>query len=484
MQSTRTVAGIAVASAMLAVLLCGVVPWGSAPWWALPILAGALLAAEHHIVWITVGRQAFAFALGDALLASALVVSPGWWIVVAMVVGGGVGYYLRKSGPLKLGFNIAQAALGTSCAVAVSWALGGGVTGAVVGLTAFVIVNYFEVTAAITLTSARRLADVLRDTALLHVIQSAGNVSIGLLAGWLLVHEPLGLLGLVAPLVLLWMSYQQQSERTAEARLFAELADARQRVSETSIDTSAHLLIRSAARVFGGAEVELVLRHPEGLFHYVGDEDGVADSERVSADALATPWALRALGAGGVASGIEDERPYCSAILGSRGNPVGLLVARRARRARPFARQDERLVEVLVGQAEAWLSAASLAAHRDDAVDKARAYGDATRALGDLGAYTTPSLVVLRESANRLQRLANSFSGNDPVRDIVDELHSVERAVASLLGAVALASEGAPTSEFAALEGEMAEHEAARKSRNAQSAEWTTTGRLDASDAV
>lgn len=482
MRSTRTVASIAVVSAVTAVVVCGLVPWGTPSWWALPLLAAALLIAEHHIVWITIGRQAFAFALGDALLASALVVDPGSWIVLAMVVGGGVGYHLRKSGPLKLGFNISQAALGTACAVAVSWTLGGGVTGAIVGLAAFVIVNYTEVTAAITLTSTRRLRDVVRDTALLHVIQSAGNASIGLLAGWLLIHEPFGLLGLVAPLMLLWMSYQQQSQRSAEARLFAELADTRERVSETSIDTSAQLLIRSAARVFGGAEVELVLRHPDGLFRYVGDEDGAMTSSRVSADALAAPWALRALGASGVSSGIEDERPYCSAILGSRDHPTGLVIARRARRAVPFARQDERLVEVLVGRAEAWLSAASLAAHRDEAVDKARAYGDATRALGDLGAYTAPALVALRESAVRLQRLAKSFAGEDPVRDIVDELHSVERAVASLLGAVALASEGAPSSEFAALEGQMAQDEANR--RDAQRTEWTTTGRLDSTDVM
>ena len=45
---------------------------------------------------------------------------------------------------------------------------------------------------------------------------------------------------------------------------------------------------------------------------------------------------------------------------------------------------------------------------------------------------------MLRESADRLARLAESAGGVD---DIVEELHLVERAVASLLGAVALAAE-------------------------------------------
>jgi hypothetical protein len=49
-------------------------------------------------------------------------------------------------------------------------------------------------------------------------------------------------------------------------------------------------------------------------------------------------------------------------------------------------------------------------------------------------------LGVLRESANRLARLAAT---EDPasVNEIVDELYAVERAVASLLGAIALAAE-------------------------------------------
>ena len=71
---------------------------------------------------------------------------------------------------------------------------------------------------------------------------------------------------------------------------------------------------------------------------------------------------------------------------------------------------------------------------------------------------------MLRESSDRLARLANRFDGPDPVSQIVDELHSVERAVASLLGAIALAQ---PTLE------------AAPRAKS----EWTTTGRLEPADA-
>jgi hypothetical protein len=89
----------------------------------------------------------------------------------------------------------------------------------------------------------------------------------------------------------------------------------------------------------------------------------------------------------------------------------------------------------------------------------------AARALGDLGAATAPSLLVLRESADRLARLAEN---DGRVDDIIEELHMVERAVASLLGAVALAADP----DLVAAE----DPGAAVPVR--ASADWTTTGVL------
>jgi hypothetical protein len=83
---------------------------------------------------------------------------------------------------------------------------------------------------------------------------------------------------------------------------------------------------------------------------------------------------------------------------------------------------------------------------------------------------TDPALRVLRDSANRLARLA-SGDGTPDVDDIVDELHAAERAVASLLGAIALAAEPelvlGMTEDDAHLAG-------ARRTFD----DWTTTGVL------
>jgi hypothetical protein len=408
-------------------------------------------------------------ALTDAVVAIGFVVAPGAWVAVGVLVAVSLANISRSSAT-KIAFNAAQYA-GTICAgLLVTRALGGGLAASAAGLVVFGLLNFLVVALPISWITQDSYVKVAAQASRLAVIHLLGNLSLGLLAAWLAQHAPLGLLGLVAPLILLWWSYQQQTERASEARLFRELARGQEQASSRSLDSSARVILTAAARLFGGAEVEMLLRHPEGLLRYLGDEKGVNVRERVDIDSFAEPWVLRAMGARGVRIGTEDERPFCSAVLGDLERPLAVLIARRQRKSSSFARLDQRLAQVLVGQAETWLSVADLTARHGAAVDQVEAYGDVSRALGDLGADTVPSLVVLRESADRLSRLAYSFAGPDPVRGIVDELHSAERAVASLLGAVALATEP----EFVAGSGEPSGLRA--------DSEWTTTGRLEASE--
>ena len=51
----------------------------------------------------------------------------------------------------------------------------------------------------------------------MSALHTAGNTSVGILAAWLSLNAPLGLLGLVVPMALLWWSYDQQTRRAAEA---------------------------------------------------------------------------------------------------------------------------------------------------------------------------------------------------------------------------------------------------------------------------
>jgi hypothetical protein len=417
--------------------------WGRPAWWAVLATVALVAVAETAVVHLSFGRQRWTFSLTEAVIAAALVYAPGAWITAGVVAGVALAQRARQQDRLKAGFNVAQFAAGTAVAAAVAQpagsGLGGSVTGAIAGMAAFWLVNNLFVASAVAVMSQQRLPGLLRASAPLSLVYSAGTASLGLLAAWLAEHAPLGLLALVVPLLLLWLSYDEQTARAEEARLFAELARLQEKASGRSVDVSAQVVLTAAARLFGGADVEMVLMGAEGPVHYAGDERGL-ERKRVDVAALDRPWVLRALGAGGVQCGIDDGRPYCSAVLGGPEAPLAVLVARRPVGGPVFGRRDGMLAEVLVQQAESWLSVAELAKSRDDAIAQAEAAEGAARALGDLGASTAPALVVLRESANRLARLADA-QGPAAVSDIVDELYSVERAVASLLGAIALAAE-------------------------------------------
>ena len=440
--------------------------WGDVRWWGPPLLAVVVAVAEIAVVHLQFGRQRWTFSLTEGALGAAWVLSTGAWSVAAVTVGVLVAQSLRRQPPLKLVFNAAQFALATAAGSLVAQQLGGAIPGAIAGMAAFFVLNHTVVGAAVALTSRRPLLPMLLASAPKSFLHTAGNCSIGLLASFLALTAPLGLLGLCVPLALLWSSYDQQTRRTAEVSLFAELARGQERASGRSTDVSAQVVVTAAARLFGGADIEMVLLAPDGPVRYAGDETGVPERRRVDPEAFDEPWVLRALGSRGVAIGVESGRPWCAAVLGEPDAPLAVLIARRPRDASTFGRREMRLAEVLVGQAEAWLSVAELTTRHRAAQQHVV---DTAQHLGDLGAAASPALVVLRESADRLARLAEASGAVD---DIVEELHLVERAVASLLGAIALAAEP----DLVALTSGSRVTDRPAPTRAAT--DWTTTGTL------
>lgn len=447
--------------------------WGTPVAWAVPALAAGVAVSELAIVHLAFGRQRWSFTCTDGAIGACLVLAGGSWLVVAVVLGVLTSQLIRRQAAIKIMFNVCQFSLATAAAAAVTQWNGGDMVAAFGGIGAFCLINHCLVGTAVAMTSGRRLGHMLWDGAPMAALSTAGNTSVGILAAFLWIDAPLGLLGLLVPVILLWLSYDQQTRRTAEAQLFAELACGQERAAGQSTDSSARVVVTAAARVLGGADVDLILLGADGPVRYTGDEYGVNARERVAPSVLDEEWALKALGHSGIQISSVDGRPSCTALLGDRERPLAVLHARRPEGAASFGRREITLAGVLVGQAEAWLSVADLAASRDAALDQAEAAGQTARALGDLGAHTTPTLHVLRESASRLARLAHRPAGVDDVNQIVDELHSVERAVAALLGAIALAAEPELERDLAGVD----LGEAAPVTRDP---EWTTTGTVPA----
>jgi hypothetical protein len=434
----RTVRGVAVGAAVVAILAALVDSWGMPAWWAIPLLAAGVAASEIAVVSLQFGRQTWTFSLTESALGAAWVISTGSWTAVAVVIGVFIAQTVLRRPSLKKQFNIAVFAGAAALGSLVAAGCGGGVLGAIAGMAVFFLVNHSLVGVAVAVTSRRAIVPLLVTSAPLSAVHMAGNSSIGLLAAYLSLNAPLGLFGLVVPLALLWTSYDQQTRRSQEARLFAELAAGQERVTARTSDTSAQVIVSAAARLFGGADVEMLLLAADGPVRYAGDETSAPQRLRVDSEVFDEPWVMRALGERGVASGTENGRPWCSAVLGDPENPQAVLIARRPAGAPAFGRRETRVAEVLVGQADSWLSVSDLSDRARSARAQVEVAGQAAKALGDLGAATAPALMVLRESADRLARLAEADGGVD---DIVEELHLVERAVASLLGAIALAAD-------------------------------------------
>jgi hypothetical protein len=454
--------------AVLASVVAVLNGWGHPAVWALPVLAVAVIIAELAVVHLTFGRQRWTFSLTEAAIAAGFVHSPRAWTVLAVAFGVLVAQLLRRQEALKVGYNVAQFAAATSLGAGFAFVVGGGIAGAIGGMGVFWLVNNLLIATAVSRMTDQKFHKLFWASAPLAAVHSVGTAGLGVLGAWLALNAPLGLLALVVPLLLLWISYDEQTARAAEAQLYAELARLQERASGRSIDVSAQVVLTAAARLFSSPDVEMVLLAEEGAVHYSGDAEG-ATRRRVEPDALDQPWVLAALGERGVVTGVEDGRPWCATVLGGRESPLAVLVARRPAGGATFGRRDAMLADVLVQQAEQWLSIAELAASRDEAIAHAEAAEGAARALGDLGADTTPALGVLRESANRLARLA-ATEGPTSVNEIVDELYAVERAVASLLGAIALAAE--PD----LVRGLTAEDGALSPARRIE--DWTTTGVL------
>jgi len=462
----RCIALLALAAALV---LGSQTPWGHPDVAGIVLLTIAVGVSNIALVNVTVARQRMTFSLTEGLVAGAYLMAPGAWPIVATLIGLIPMFVVNRASLLKIQFNIAQYAISTSVASYVVFSMHGSIPACVVAMATWWMTNQIMSAVPLSIMAGENFRRAVFEDASLQVVHAAGTTSIGLLAAWLIVNAPFGLLGLLVPVILLWISFDEQTSKSGEARLFAELARGQEQAITHSVEVSARVVLTAAARVLGGADVELIVVEHEGPVVYSGDESGHT-KRRNDDEAFDLPWVLRALGAKGVLTGSEDGRPFCSAVVGDADQPMAVLIARRAEGSGGFGRRDAALAAVLVAQAKSWLSVAELAASRDEALARADAADEAARSLGDIGADTAPALGMLRDSATRLARLASGSSGHDAVTDIVDELHAVERAVASLLGAIALAADPA----FRDFDDEFADPTTIPAARRDE--DWTTTG--------
>ncbi len=469
----RPVLAAIIVTAALAIGLSVGAHFGHPAPWALPVFGVGVAVAELAVAHFQIGRQRWDISCSDAVVALVFALSPGSWMVLSVAGGVAVAKLIRRQPAPKIVFNVCQCAAATAAGALVAdltRSAGAPPLSAAAGaIAAFWAVQTVAVAVVVATTTRRSLPRLLATSAPPALVHSAASASVGLLAAWLAVTAPAGLIGLLVPVILLWSSFDQTSRRSAEAKMFADLARGQEQAGGGSVDLSAQVVVTTAARLLGGADVRLLLFAADGLVRYDGDEDGRPRRSYMPRSAMHEPWIPQVL-SGGVVLGSDAGAPYCGMRVGPAERPLALIYAARERGTGAFTRRDASLARVLISQAETWLSVADLAASRDAAVDRADAANEAARALGDIGAHTAPMLHALRESAGRLARLAGGASA-ETISDIVGELHTVEQAVASLLGAIALAADADLVATPTA--GLLAPSTPARPSDD-----WTSTGVL------
>ncbi|HVT20144.1 MAG TPA: hypothetical protein VHE57_01990 [Mycobacteriales bacterium] len=414
------------------------VGWGNPVTYAVPVLAVVVVITELAVVNLSFGKQRWAFSLTEAAIAASFVRSPRAWIVLAVAAGVFCVEVLRRHDPMRVAFAMTQYGAATALGAEFAQGVGAEVSGAIGGMAVFWFVKNGLGVAAEVFETGKPVGSLIWERTPFAALHSVGAAGIGILGAWIAVNQPGGVVALVVPVVLLWISYDEQATRSAETALFAELARLQERASNRSVDVSAYVVLTAACRVFNSPDVEMVLLAEEGPIHFAADAIGI-DRHRVDPAALDEDWVLKALAGGGTVTGVENGRPWCATVLGSGDSPLAVLVARRAVSQAQFGRRDVLLAGVLAEQAETWLTSAARAVPRDDAL-LPRVSSETAGELQGFGPDTEPALRVLRDSANRLARLASNDAPPE-MDDIVDELHTAERAVASLLGAMALASD-------------------------------------------
>ena len=412
----------------------------------------------------------------DAVAGCCLALDPGAWVVLCALLGVTVAQAVRDI-PLRRATDtvvrtMTAAAVGSAASLALDDLDHTKSLAAAAGMLTWWLAGHALAVLAVARTTGRNPRTLFVNRASATLPGTAMGAALGITSAWLVLHAPAGLLGLTAPVVLVITSHLHGARSMAETQILRELLGAQsgrradpERAGRRSMDDSVQLLMTSAARLLGGADVEVLALGSDGALRYAGRERGDAARTRVLADAYDDPWVRRCLqpappGASARARrGVDEGRPVLAVRLGPGGTAGAVLIARRPAGAAAFSRGDSAIAEALAARTAGWLPTALVGSEADD--------------------YDVPNAAALgsvRASATRLGRLADPRAGTGEARrvdldGVVDELRELERAVAALLGS----PEESPPEPAG-------RSETGRRDDDAEA--WTTTGTMRPTDGL
>jgi diguanylate cyclase (GGDEF)-like protein len=250
--------------------------------WTLWVAAFAL--GEVLVVHVQVRRDSHTFSMTDLVLVAALCLAPASAVVTAQLVGTGIVLLLdRRQSRVKFAFNLAEFAFVDCLATMVfttvtrgapwssvwTWA---GALGAVAVTT---VTANLLVFAAITLADGEATARALRRLILMSLPFALGTGTVGLLVVRAAVLDPMSLLLMVAPAVLMiaaYRAYTRARRQEDNLRLLHEVTsllydgeDAREGLGK---------FVTAVRQAFRAGVAELILVGDAGNATVTGSRDG------------------------------------------------------------------------------------------------------------------------------------------------------------------------------------------------------------------
>jgi diguanylate cyclase (GGDEF)-like protein len=311
---TVAVIAAAVVAAALGILLTGHRPADPLPDVADVALATVLVAAGQMArLRFQLSRGTVSVSWGEAafLLGLALV-PPGWLPAITLVGAGGAWLLISWLSEHRSWTDVvhlaASLSLGAAGGVLVTTAAAGGSAlstargeiALVAGASAYLLTTFALAAATLALRGDATLREIFTQVAYAKVPIFVGNVLVGLVAGFVLVHEPLWLLALAPGLWLLQRSYRYHLRAEDERRTWEAFARATATLPGAAESEVAAAGLSGALDVFRARRVEIdVLGATGGHRRYAQDAPG----EDVDASGLPGPVITRSMTVAGTPVG-------------------------------------------------------------------------------------------------------------------------------------------------------------------------------------
>ena len=192
--------------------------WNAQDLLVVAVIAALTITAERCSIPLRRGSETVNFALTDGVWAGALLlVAPGI-LTVAVLLGVGLGQAINRWKPYKIAFNVSQFLIGITFAEIAFGILdiwGNGPTDPARWLAALAamfltfVVNATAISLVISRMEGTRFVDVFRLPLAVNVLHWLGNMALGILGAISWAIQPAGLILMLAPVSLAYVTYRR-----------------------------------------------------------------------------------------------------------------------------------------------------------------------------------------------------------------------------------------------------------------------------------